>query len=58
VFAPFDEPELVVTCIIEQGAGGTEVGYAVRDVFDYYFKQGEWAEQPEETVEAAQTPEN
>jgi len=45
VFAPFDDPELVVTCIIEQGNGGTEAGYAVRDVFDYYFKQGKWAEQ-------------
>ncbi len=46
VFAPFDEPELVVTCIIEQGSGGTNAGYAVRDVFDYYFKQGEWKEAP------------
>ncbi len=44
VFAPFDEPEIVVTCIIEQGSGGTDAGYAVRDVFDYYFKKGEWAE--------------
>ena len=36
-FAPFEEPEIVVTCIIEQGYGGTQAGYAVRDVFDYYF---------------------
>ena len=36
-FAPFDEPEICVTCIIEQGSGGTEAGFAVRDVFDYYF---------------------
>ncbi len=36
-FAPFDEPEICVTCIIEQGSGGTDAGYAVRDVFDYYF---------------------
>ncbi len=48
VFAPFDEPELVVTCIIEQGSGGTNAGYAVRDVFDYYFKQGDWKEEPPE----------
>ena len=37
-FAPFEDPEIVVTCVIEQGYGGTQAGYAVRDVFDYYFK--------------------
>ena len=37
-FAPFENPEIVVTCVIEQGYGGTQAGYAVRDVFDYYFK--------------------
>lgn len=36
-FAPFDNPEIVVTCVIEQGANGTDAGYAVRDVFDQYF---------------------
>ena len=36
-FAPFDNPEIVVTCVIEQGANGTDAGYAVRDVFDEYF---------------------
>lgn len=36
-FAPFDDPEIVVTCVIEQGSGGTEAGYSVRDIFDYYF---------------------
>jgi len=42
-FAPFENPEIVVTCVIEQGTGGTEAGYAVRDVFDYYFKVGKYA---------------
>jgi len=46
-FAPFEEPEIVVTCIIEQGYGGTQAGYAVRDVFDYYFAD-ELAEMAEE----------
>ncbi len=36
-FAPFDDPRIAVTCIIEHGANGTDAGYAVRDVFDYYF---------------------
>lgn len=37
-YAPFDDPEIVVSCIIEQASGGTEAGYSVRDVFDYYFR--------------------
>lgn len=37
-FAPFDDPEIVISCIIEQASGGTEAGYCVRDVFDYYFR--------------------
>ena len=38
-FAPFDNPEIVISCVIEQGSGGTEAGYSVRDVFDYYFRE-------------------
>lgn len=53
VFAPFDDPELVITCIIEQGSGGTDAGYAVRDVFDYYFKLGKWAPEESENSDAA-----
>lgn len=37
-FAPFDDPKIVVSSVIEQGSGGTEAGYCVRDVFDYYFR--------------------
>lgn len=51
-FAPFEEPEIVVTCVIEQGSGGTEAGYSVRDVFDYYFKVGKWAEDDGTDAEA------
>ncbi|MBQ7836479.1 MAG: hypothetical protein IJ389_04410 [Clostridia bacterium] len=36
-FAPFDDPEIVATCIIEHGANGTDAGYAVRDLFTDYF---------------------
>jgi len=36
-FAPFDDPEIVATCVIEKGAGGTDAGYSVRDVFTHYF---------------------
>ena len=36
-FAPFDDPEIVATCVIEQGAKGAWAGVAVRDVFTQYF---------------------
>ena len=42
-FAPWSSPEIAVSCIIEQGANGTDAGMAVRDVFDYYFKLGDYA---------------
>lgn len=41
-FAPWSAPELAVSCIIEQGANGTDAGMAVREVFDYYFGLGEY----------------
>ena len=50
-FAPFENPEIAITCVIEQGSGGTEAGYSVRDVFDYYFKIGKWAPEPESNEE-------
>ncbi len=36
-FAPFSDPEIVVSTIIERGASGTDAGFAVRGVFDKYF---------------------
>ncbi len=36
-FAPFDDPEIVCSCVIEHGANGTDAGFAVRDVFSWYF---------------------
>jgi len=53
-FAPFENPEIVVTCVIEQGSGGTEAGYSVRDVFDYYFNVDEIRAAAEEAAKAAE----
>lgn len=39
-FAPFDDPEIVATSIIERGSNGTDAGFAIRDVFDSYFGLG------------------
>ena len=36
-FAPFDDPEIVVASVLEQGNTGSNAGRCVRDVFDYYF---------------------
>ena len=41
-FAPFDSPEIVATCVIEQGNTGSNAGFAVKELFDYYFKIGVW----------------
>ena len=43
-FAPFNNPEIAATCVIEQGANGTDAGFAIRDIFDYYFEIGERGE--------------
>ncbi len=51
-FAPFDDPEIVTTCVIEHGARGTDAGFAIRDVFDSYFGFNE------EETEETQEPEN
>lgn len=37
-FAPFDNPEVAATCVIEHGANGRDAGYTVRDAFSAYFK--------------------
>ncbi len=47
-FAPFDDPEIVCSCIIEHGANGTDAGFAVRDVFSSYFGLNEDDEDTEE----------
>ena len=45
-FAPFDDPQLVASCIIEQGSNGTDAGMAVKDIFDFHFKIGAYAPPP------------
>ncbi len=36
-FAPLDEPEIVVACVIERGANGYNASWAARAVLDRYF---------------------
>ena len=37
-FAPFYDPQIVASTVIERGNAGTDAGYAVRDLFTQYFK--------------------
>ncbi len=58
-FAPFNSPEIVASCVIEQGAAGADAGYAVRDVFNCYFGiETEDGEETAEDGEAADESEN
>lgn len=36
-FAPFDDPSIVATCVIEQGNTGSNAGVTVKGIFDSYF---------------------
>ncbi len=36
-FAPYDSPEIVSTCVIEQGNNGTDAGITVKAILDNYF---------------------
>ncbi|MBR4932868.1 MAG: hypothetical protein IKZ03_00285, partial [Clostridia bacterium] len=49
-FAPFDDPEIVATCVIEQGNTGSNAGFAVKRLFDYHFGIGYYADRNEEEV--------
>ena len=45
-FAPLDEPELVVSCIIEEGSSGARAAYAVGKVMEKYFEKQAAAQEP------------
>lgn len=36
-FAPYDEPEIVISVVIEFGAKGTYAGFIAKDIMEYYF---------------------
>lgn len=36
-FAPYAEPEVVATCVIEHGASGSSAGWCIKALFDDYF---------------------
>ena len=36
-FAPYDKPEVVATCVVEQAGGSNEIGIPLRRMFNKYF---------------------
>ena len=41
-FAPYDEPKIAVTVVIEQGANGTDAAYTAKAIYDTYLKGEEY----------------
>lgn len=39
-FAPFDDPQIAISVVLEHGVRGTNAGRVARDVFDKYFFDG------------------
>lgn len=40
-FAPFDEPEIAVAVVIENGAVGRNAAYVAKDIFNAYFEESD-----------------
>ena len=40
-FAPYDDPKIAVSVVVEHGAHGNSIAPAARDVIEEYFKTGE-----------------
>ena len=36
-FAPYDDPQIAISMVVEQGASGSNLAQAVAEVVDYYF---------------------
>lgn len=47
-FAPYAEPKIAVTVVIEQGANGTDAAYTARAIYDCYLKGEQYEKQYEE----------
>ena len=55
-FAPFDDPEIVVTSVIEHGSTGANAGRCVRDLIGHYYSvdMNAAAQEPAEPGEDAE----
>ena len=44
-FAPYDDPEIAVSIVVEQGGSGSSLGQIAADILDYYFSVQETREE-------------
>ncbi len=49
-FAPYDDPEIAVVTLIENGEHGSYCAYIVRDILQEYFKLGNIEEEETEAI--------
>lgn len=40
-FAPYDDPQIAITVVVERGGSGTPVAAIARDILEYYFSAGD-----------------
>lgn len=50
-FAPYDNPEIAISIVVEKGGGGTELGVIAADILSYYF-----APEADEDTDSADAP--
>ncbi len=50
-YAPFDNPQIAVSVVLEHGVRGTNAAQVARDIFDEYFKLNNADESPQPTEE-------
>ena len=36
-FAPYDDPQIVISMVVERGASGSNLAQATAEIVDYYF---------------------
>lgn len=54
-YAPFDDPQIAVTVVLEHGVSGANAAYVARDIFDEYFKVSETQQTMEPETENTET---
>lgn len=53
-YAPFDDPQIAVSVVLEHGVRGTNAAQVAKDIFDEYFKLSQTEQSPQPTDEARQ----
>ncbi len=55
-YAPFDDPQIAVSVVLEHGVRGTNAAQVAKDIFDKYFNLSAAAETPNPTPNQTQEP--